>query len=102
MNAVEVSEYERELTKHKLVKINLEYILKLYLEKYLCLFKYKEIDYDTYFEKLRNTFVLTDEFNFSYYIREHYKGIVVLPATICAKNTILMLLYSCIYNIIVV
>ena len=72
MNAVEVSEYERELTKHKLVKINLEYILKLYLEKYLCLFKYKEIDYDTYFEKLRNTFVLTDEFNFSYYIRQIY------------------------------
>ena len=29
MNAVEVSDYEKELTKHKKVKINLEYILKL-------------------------------------------------------------------------
>ena len=37
MNAVEVSEYERELTKHKIVKINLEYILELYFKKYLCL-----------------------------------------------------------------
>ena len=72
MNAVEVSEYERELTKHKLVKINLEYIFELYLNKYLCLFKYKEIEYDTNFEKLRNILVLTDEFNFSYYIRQIY------------------------------
>ena len=72
MNAVEVSEYERELTKHKLVKINLEYILELYLSKYACLFKYKEIEYDTNFEKLRNILILTDEFNFSYYIRQIY------------------------------
>ena len=72
MNAVEVSEYERELTKHKLVKINLQYILDLYLQKYECLFKYKEIEYDTNFEKLKNIFVLTDEFNFSYYIRQIY------------------------------
>ena len=72
MNAVEVSEYERELTKHKLVKINLQYILELYLKKYQCLFKYKEIEFDTNFEKLRNIFILTDEFNFSYYIRQIY------------------------------
>ena len=72
MNAVEVSDYERELTRHKNVKINLEYILELYFEKYLCLYKYKEIDYDTNFEKLRNLFILTDEFNFSYYIRQIY------------------------------
>ena len=72
MNAVELSEYERELSKHKLVKINLQYILELYLKKYQCLFKYKEIEYDTYFEKLRNIFILTDEFNFSYYIRQIY------------------------------
>ena len=72
MNAVEVSEYEKELTKHKLVKLNLEYILNLYFEKFLCLFKYKEIEYETNFEKLRNIFVITDEFNFVYYIREIY------------------------------
>ena len=72
MNAVEVSDYERELTRHKKVKINLEYILELYFKKYLCLYKYKEIDYDTNFEKLRNLFILTDEFNFSYYIRQIY------------------------------
>ena len=72
MNAVEVSEYEKELTKHKKVEINLEYILELYFQKYLCLYKYKEIEYDTNFEKLRNIFVQTDEFNFSYYIRQIY------------------------------
>ena len=72
MNAVEVSDYERELTKHKSVKINLEYILELYLQKYLCLFKYKGIEFDTHFEKLKHLFVLTDEFNFSYYIRQIY------------------------------
>ena len=72
MNAVEVSEYERELTKHKIVKINLEYILELYFKKYLCLYKYKEIEYDTNFEKLRHYFILTDEFNFTYYIRQIY------------------------------
>ena len=72
MNAVEVSDYERGLTRHKLVKLNLEYILELYLQKYLCLFKYKEIDFETDFHKLKNIFVLTDEFNFSYYIRQIY------------------------------
>ena len=72
MNAVEVSEYEKELTKNKCVKINLEYILELYLQKYLCLFQYKEIEYDTFFEKLSNMYVVTDEFNFSYYIRQIY------------------------------
>ena len=72
MNAVEVSEYERELTRHKNVKINLEYILDLYFKKYLCLYKYKEIEYDTNFEKLRHYFILTDEFNFTYYIRQIY------------------------------
>ena len=72
MNAVEVSDYEKELTKHKFVKINLEYILELYLKKYLCLFQYKEIEHDTNFEKLRNIYVVTDEFNFSYYIRQIY------------------------------
>ena len=72
MNAVEVSECERELTRHKNVKINLEYILDLYFKKYLCLYKYKEIEYDTNFEKLRHYFILTDEFNFTYYIRQIY------------------------------
>jgi hypothetical protein len=72
MNAVEVSDYEKELTQHKNVKLNLEYILELYLQKYLCLFQYKEIDYETNFEKLKNIYVETDEFNFSYYIRQIY------------------------------
>ena len=72
MNAVEVSEYEKELTKNKCVKINLEYIFELYLQKYLCLFQYKEIEYDTFFEKLSDLYVITDEFNFSYYIRQIY------------------------------
>ena len=72
MNAVEVSEYEKDLTKNKCVKINLEYILELYLQKYLCLFQYKEIEYDTFFEKLSNMYVVTDEFNFSYFIRQIY------------------------------
>ena len=72
MNAVEVSEYERELTRHKSVKINLEYIFELYFEKFQCLFKYKEIECETNFEKLRHLFVITDEFNFIYYIREIY------------------------------
>jgi hypothetical protein len=44
MNAVEVSEYEKDLTKHKNVKLNLEYIFDLYFNKYYCLFKYKEIE----------------------------------------------------------
>ena len=72
MNAVEVSDYEKELTQHKKVKLNLEYILELYLQKYLCLFQYKEIDYETNFEKLKNMYVETDEFNFAYYIRQIY------------------------------
>jgi len=72
MNAVEVSDYEKELTRHKNVKLNLEYILELYLQKYLCLFQYKEIDYETNFEKLKYMYVETDEFNFSYYIRQIY------------------------------
>ena len=72
MNAVEVSEYEKELTKNKTVKINLEYIFELYLQKYLCLFQYKEIEYDTSFEKLSDMYVVADEFNFSYYIRQIY------------------------------
>ena len=72
INAVEVSEYEKDLTKHKVVKLNLEYILDLYMQKYHCLFKYKEIDYDTNFSVLRNTYVITDDFNFSYYIRQIY------------------------------
>ena len=72
MNAVEVSEYEKELTQHKLIKINLEYIFNLYFEKFLCLFKYKEIECDTNFEKLKNLYVVTDEFNFIYYIRQIY------------------------------
>ena len=72
MNVVEVSEYERELTKHKMVKINLEYIFSMYFDKFGCLFKYKEIDCKTNFEKLRNYYVVTDEFNFIYYIRQIY------------------------------
>jgi CheY-like chemotaxis protein len=72
INAVEVSDYEQDLTKHKSVKINLEYILDLYLNKYHCLFKYKEIEYYTNFTELRNIFVVTDDFNFSYYIRQIY------------------------------
>jgi len=72
MNAVEVSEYEKELTKHKCIKLNLEYIFNLYLEKFLCLFKYKEIEVETNFEKLKNLYVITDEFNFIYYIRQIY------------------------------
>ncbi len=72
MNAIEVSEYEKELTKHKLVKINLQYIFDLYFEKFLCLFKYKEIDFETNFDKLKNLYVITDEFNFIYYIRQIY------------------------------
>jgi len=72
MNAVELSEYEKELTRNKCVKINLEYILELYLQKYLCLFQYKEIEYDTFFEKLSDMYVVTDEFNFSYFIRQIY------------------------------
>ena len=42
------------------------------MQKYLCLFQYKEIDYETNFEKLKNMYVETDEFNFSYYIRQIY------------------------------
>ena len=72
MNAVEVSEYEKNLTKHQLVKLNLEYILDLYMQKYHCLFKYKEIDYDTNFSELKNIYVIVDEFNFTYYIRQIY------------------------------
>ena len=72
MNAVEVSEYEKELTRHNSVKLNLEYIFNLYFEKFLCLFKYKEIDFETNFDKLRNIYVITDEFNFIYYIRQIY------------------------------
>lgn len=48
-NCVEVSDYEKDLTNHKKVKLNLEYILNLYLNKYLCLFKYKEIEFETNF-----------------------------------------------------
>ena len=72
MNAVEVSEYEQDLTKHKKVKLNLEYILDLYLQKYKCLFKYKEIEYETNFYELKNIYILTDDFNFTYYIRQIY------------------------------
>ena len=72
MNAVEVSEYEKDLTNHKNVKLNLEYILDLYIQKYHCLFKYKEIEYDTNFSELKNLYVIVDDFNFSYYIRQIY------------------------------
>ena len=72
MNAVEVSEYEKDLTKHKRVKLNLEYILDLYLQKYKCLFKYKEIQYETNFSELKNIYILTDDFNFTYYVRQIY------------------------------
>jgi len=72
MNCVEVSDYEKDLINHKKVKLNLEYILDLYLKKYLCLFKYKEIEFETKFSELRNVFVITDDFNFSYYIRQIY------------------------------
>ena len=72
INAVEVSDYEQDLTNHKSVKINLEYILDLYLNKYHCLFKYKEIEYNTNFSEFRDIFVVTDDFNFSYYIRQIY------------------------------
>ena len=72
MNCVEVSEYEKDLKNRKKVKLNLEYILDLYLNKYHCLFKYKEIEFDTNFSELRNIFVITDDFNFSYYIRQIY------------------------------
>ena len=72
MNAVEVSEYEKDLTKHKKVKLNLEYILDLYLQKYKCLFKYKEIQYETNFSELKNIYILTDDFNFTYYVRQIY------------------------------
>jgi CheY-like chemotaxis protein len=72
MSAVEPSEYEKELTKHQRVKINLEYVLDLYLEKFGCLFNYKEIDYETNFEKLRDVYVITEEFTFIYYIRQIY------------------------------
>ena len=50
----------------------MEYILDLYLQKYHCLFKYKEIEYDTNFSELKNMYVITDDFNFSYYIRQIY------------------------------
>ena len=70
INAVEVSEYEKDLTKHKNVKLNLEYIFDLYMKKYHCLFKYKEIEYDTNFSELKNMYVVTDDFNFTYYIRQ--------------------------------
>ena len=72
MNVVEVSEYEKQLSRHKSVKINLEYIFNLYFEKFKCLFKYKEIEFETNFEKLKNIYVITDEFNFIYYIRQIY------------------------------
>ena len=72
MNCVEVSDYEKDLQNRKKVKLNLEYILDLYLKKYHCLFKYKEIEFETNFEELRNIFVITDDFNFSYYIRQIY------------------------------
>ena len=72
INAVEVSDYEKELTRHNNVKMNLEYIFDLYFRKFNCLFKYKEIEVETNFEKLRNLYVVTDEFNFIYYIRQIY------------------------------
>ena len=72
MNAVEVSEYEKDLTKHKNVKLNLEYIFDLYFNKYYCLFKYKEIECETNFTELKNIYVITDDFSFSYYIRQIY------------------------------
>ena len=72
MNVVEVSEYEKQLSRHKSVKINLEFIFNLYFEKFKCLFKYKEIEFETNFEKLKNIYVITDEFNFIYYIRQIY------------------------------
>jgi CheY-like chemotaxis protein len=70
INAVEVSEYEKELTKHKKMKLNLEYVFDLYFNKYQCLFKYKEIECETHFSELKNLFVVADDFNFSYLIRQ--------------------------------
>jgi hypothetical protein len=70
-NCVEVSDYEKDLTEHKKVKLNLEYILDLYLNKFHCLFKYKEIEFENNFIELRNVYVITDDFNFSYYIRKN-------------------------------
>ena len=72
INAVEVSEYEKELTKHKKMKINLEYLFELYFNKYQCLFKYKQIEYETNFSELKNIYVISDDFNFSYFIRQIY------------------------------
>ena len=72
INAVEVSEYEKDLTKHKKVKLNIEYVLDLYLQKYQCLFKYKEIKYEMNFSELKNIYILTDDFYFTYYIRQIY------------------------------
>ena len=71
-NCVEVSDYEKDLQNRKKVKLNLEYILDLYFKKYHCLFKYKEIKFETNFSELKNIFVITDDFNFSYFIRQIY------------------------------
>ena len=71
INAVEVSEYEKELTKHKKMKINLEYLFELYFNKYQCLFKYKEIEYETNFSELKNIYVISDDFNFSYLLGKY-------------------------------
>ena len=72
LNEAEANEFEKALNKHKLVKINLEYIFSVYLEKFRCLFQYKEIEFETNFNKLRNIYVITDEFNFIFYIRQIY------------------------------
>lgn len=53
------------------MKINLEYLFELYFNKYQCLFKYKEIEYETNFSELKNIYVISDDFNFSYLLGKY-------------------------------